>query len=57
MAKFKVLKAFRDIHTGEIYEPKKEIEMTVKRSDEVVSNLGDTFLKRLDEPKTKTKKD
>lgn len=57
MAKFKVLKTFRDIHTGEVYEAKKEIEMTVKRSEEVAANLGDTFLKRLDEPKTKTKKD
>lgn len=57
MAKFKVLNTFQDIHTKEVYKKNKEIEMTVKRSEEVVSNLGDTFLKRLDEPKTKPKKD
>lgn len=57
MAKFRVLKTFQDIHTKEVYNKNKEIEMNVERAKEVASNLGDTFLKRLDEPKTKAKKD
>ncbi|WP_373737179.1 hypothetical protein [Jeotgalibaca porci] len=57
MAKFRVLKTFQDIHTKEVYNKNKEIEMNVERAKEVASNLGDTFLKRLDEPKTKTKKE
>lgn len=52
MAKFKVLKKFRDIHTKEIYQPQKTIDMTVKRSEEVAKNLDNTFLERLVEEKT-----
>lgn len=50
MARFKVLKTFRDIHTDDIYEANTEIEMTVKRSEEVVSNLDATFIERVDKP-------
>lgn len=50
MAKYKVLKKFRDIHTREIYKPNTEIEMTVKRADEVEKNLDSSFLERLDGP-------
>lgn len=49
MAKYKVLKTFRDIHTNEIYEPNSEIELTVKRANEVEKNLDSSFLVRIDE--------
>ncbi|MFW3332285.1 hypothetical protein [Aerococcus viridans] len=52
MAKFKVLKDFKDIKNGKVYTKNDEIEMTVKRSAEVSDNLDDTYLERLDEPKT-----
>lgn len=55
MAKFKVLKKFRDIHNGTVYEQNNEIEMTVKRSEEVAKNLDDTYLKRVEEPKASEK--
>ncbi|MDT2842613.1 hypothetical protein [Vagococcus lutrae] len=55
MAKFEVLERFRDKHTKEVYEKGAQIELTIKRSEEVVTKLGDGFLKRLEEPK-KTKK-
>lgn len=48
MAKYKVLKKFRDVHTNEIYEPNTEIEMTVKRANEVEKNLDSSFLVRVD---------
>lgn len=53
MAKFKVLKQFRDIHTKAVHEKGDEIEMTVKRSDEVAKNLDDSYLERLDPPDSK----
>ncbi len=49
MAKYKVLKAFRDIHTNEVYKVNSEIEMTVKRANEVEKNLDSSFLVRIDE--------
>jgi len=49
MAKYKVLKSFRDIHTNEIYKVKSEIEMTVKRANEVEKNLDSSFLVRVEE--------
>ncbi|MBK5446062.1 hypothetical protein [Peribacillus sp. TH24] len=49
MAKFKVLKTFRDIHSGVIYTPKSEIEMTIKRADEVEKNLDGSFLVGVEE--------
>lgn len=48
MAKYKVLKKFKDIHTKEIYNPNTEIEMTVKRAEEVTKNLDSSFLERID---------
>lgn len=49
MTKFRVLKAFRDIHTGEVYSPNQFITITIKRSKEVVANLGDGFIERVTE--------
>lgn len=49
MAKFKVLKTFRDIHTQEVYAGNTEIEMTVKRAKEVEKNLDGSFLERIEE--------
>lgn len=49
MAKFKVLKAFKDIHTNEIYKIDQEIDMTVKRAKEVEQNLDGSFLSRVEE--------
>ena len=48
MAIFKVKKEFKDIHTKELYKVDSEIEMTVKRSKEVESNLDSTYLERVD---------
>lgn len=53
MAKFKVLKKFRDTHTKDVYAENAEIEMTVKRSEEVAKNLDDSYLERLDAPDPK----
>ncbi|WP_179874547.1 hypothetical protein [Bacillus sp. AFS002410] len=49
MAKFKVLKTFRDVHTNEIYKVGSDIEMTVKRANEVEKNLDSSFLVRIQE--------
>lgn len=49
MAKFKVLKAFQDIETDEIYSVDQEIDMTVKREKEVKKNLDDSFLEKVEE--------
>lgn len=49
MAKFKVLKTFRDIHTQEVYAEETEIDMTVKRAKEVEKNLDGSFLERIEE--------
>ena len=57
MAKFKVLKTFRDIHTKVIYEQGTVIEMAVKRADDVKKNLDDTFLERVEENDEKQKQD
>lgn len=51
MAKFKVLKTFRDIHTQEVYTEDTEIDMTVKRAKEVEKNLDGSFLERIEEEK------
>ena len=51
MAKYKVLKKFRDIHTKEIYEKDSVIDMTVKRANEVEKNLDSSFLERIDNKK------
>lgn len=51
MAKFKVLKEFRDKYTKEVYKANDEIEMNVKRADEVKKNLDGSFLERIEEDK------
>lgn len=59
MAKYKVLKRFRDKETKEVYEEGQEIEMTVKRADEAAKNLekySHKFLERLDNEKKEVKK-
>lgn len=51
MAKFKVVKKFKDKETKEVYEAGKIIEMTVKRAEEAEKNLasfGGPFLERVD---------
>lgn len=48
MAKYKVLKAFRDTHTKEVYKKDSEIDMTVKRATEVEKNLDSSYLLRID---------
>lgn len=48
MAKYKVLKKFRDTHTKEVYKANTAIEMTVKRAEEVEKNLDGSFLERID---------
>ena len=48
MATYKVLKAFRDKHTKEVYKANDEIEMTVKRAKEVEKNLDGSFLDRIE---------
>lgn len=53
MAKFKVLKKFRDIETKVTYEVNQEIELTAKRAKEVVENLDDSFLEKVEVPKKK----
>jgi hypothetical protein len=56
MAKFKVLKPYKDLEIGRKLEKDEEVEMTVKRSEEIAKTLkekgfeGD-FLERLDNKK------
>lgn len=50
MAKYKILKTFRDKYTKETYEKGQEIDMTVKRAEEAIRNLkeyGGVFLERI----------
>ncbi|MFS0923345.1 hypothetical protein ACFC8T_08570 [Enterococcus casseliflavus] len=51
MAKYNVLKKFRDKETKEVYEVGTVIDMTVKRAEEVAVNLDDSFLERVEEKK------
>lgn len=51
MAKYNVLKKFRDKETKEVYEAGTVIDMTVKRAEEVALNLDDSFLERAEEKK------
>ena len=53
MAKFKVLKSFRDIETKETYAIDQEIEFTAKRAKDVVENLDDSFLEKIEIAKKK----
>ena len=43
MAKFEVLKRFKGIEEGKTFEPGQEIDMTVKRAEEVQSNINEKF--------------
>lgn len=57
MAKFKVAKSdFKGLEEGKIFKVKDEIELTVKRADEINAKLEKDYgikgnLVRLDEPK------
>ena len=51
MAKYNVLKKFRDKETKEVYEAGTVIDMPVKRAEEVAVNLDDSFLERVEEKK------
>jgi len=44
MAKFKVNKKFKDVHTGKVYEAGDVIELAAERVKEVGVNLGDDRL-------------
>ena len=57
MVKYKVLKTFKDIHTDEIYDAQSEIDITVKRANEIVKNLGSSFIVRVDEKEDEPKVD
>ena len=62
MALYKVNKPYRDLELGKTLSPGEEVEMTVKRAEEVTRSLkdrghGDDFLERLEEKKAKEKKD
>lgn len=52
MAKYKVLKDFRDIRNKTVYEADSEIELTEERAAEVNENLKDkgTFIKLVETP-------
>lgn len=50
MAKYKVLTTFQDVHTKEVYQEGKVIDMTVKRATEAENRLkkhGVKFFERL----------
>lgn len=51
MAKYNVLKKFRDKETKEVYEAGTVIDMAVRRAEEVAVNLDDSFLERVEEKK------
>ena len=49
MTEFRVLKTFKDIHTGDIYSPNQVIKISLKRAKEVTANLGSGFIVRINE--------
>lgn len=49
MAKYKVEKVFKDIHTNEVYKVNQVIDMTLKRAKEVESNLDSSYLSRIED--------
>lgn len=56
MAKFKVLKPYKDLEIGRKLEENEEVEMTIKRADEVAETLRKKgfkgkFLERIDNKK------
>lgn len=54
MAKYKVLREFRDIHTKVLYKKGQVIEMTDKRGKEAIKNLSDKFLEKIDRKEEST---
>lgn len=62
MALYKVNKPYRDLELGKLLKTGEEVEMTVKRAEEVTKSLkdrghGDDFLERLDNKKAEEKKE
>lgn len=62
MALYKVNKPYRDLELGKLLKSGEEVEMTVKRAEEVTKSLkerghGDDFLERLDNKKAEEKKE
>ena len=55
MAKYIVKKKFKDLEKQEIYETGQEIDITVKRAEEIESKLKG-YLERVVEAKPKQKK-
>lgn len=57
MAKYKVELTYKDLDKDDILNVGEEVEMTVKRADEVNEKLAQygTVLTRLDAPKAKSK--
>ena len=60
MALYKVNKPYRDLELGKLLQTGEEVEMTVKRAEEVTKSLkdrghGDDFLERLDNKKAEEK--
>lgn len=53
MVKYKVLKTFRDKDTQKIFEVGSEIEIPVKRANEIEKSLGGSALSRLDDEEKK----
>lgn len=61
MAKYIVKKQYRDLELGRILTPGEDVEMTVKRAEEVAKSLkdrghGDTYLERVTEKAKKKAK-
>lgn len=57
MAKYKVLKVFRNKETDEVYSVGQEVELTVKRAKEIekkLKHLGD-FLDRVNDKEEREK--
>lgn len=62
MAKFKVLKPYKDLKLGRWTKVNEEIEMTVKRSEEITETLKrkgfkGKYLERIDNKKEKKEQD
>lgn len=58
MKKFKVLKEFKDIHTGDKYQVDSTVEVTNERFEEIqgnLSNYDDEYIKEVKPRKSKKK--
>lgn len=59
MAKYKVIQRFKGLEENQVYEEGQEIELTVKRADEIIANLSKhkgVFIERVDTPIVESKK-